>query len=117
MSEKKSSATEWQRLAKSVAAKINVAWWLEKLAVPLMVSALVGACLILLARREVSEFPWLGAAITGTVVTLSLGLLAWWLARRHFESADDAKSGLSDAHLRAVRFYRALIPHARHQAL
>ncbi len=90
MSEPKFSGAEWRRLARKVAGKINLAWWLEKLAVPLVVTALLGSCLILLARRELPEFPWMETAMTGAILLLAMGLMAWWLARRNFESPGHA---------------------------
>ena len=98
MSESKPTGGDWRRLARKVAGKINIAWWLEKLAVPLVVSALIASCLILLARRELPEFPWMETAITGTILLLGMGLLAFWLARRHFESSEQAMVRL-ESHL------------------
>ena len=51
MSDQDSKADQWRQLARKVSTKVNVAWWLDKLAVPLVISALVGSCLILMARR------------------------------------------------------------------
>lgn len=90
MSNPDSSGGEWRRLAKKVAGKINAAWWLEKLAVPLVVASLIASCLILLARRELTEFPWMETAITGGLLLAGMALLAWVLARRNFESQDQA---------------------------
>ncbi len=90
MSEPRSSRGEWRRLARKVSGKINTAWWLEKLAVPLVVTALIASCLILLARRELPRFPWNETIITGLFLLVGMGLMAWWLARRNFESPDQA---------------------------
>ena len=40
MSEEKSTKSRWRELARSVSGKINTAWWLEKLGVPVVVTAL-----------------------------------------------------------------------------
>lgn len=86
MSDQESSAAQWRRLARHVSAKINMAWWFDKLAVPLLVSSLIGSCLILMARRELVQFPWTKTVIIGLVLLLGMGLMAWWRARSHFES-------------------------------
>lgn len=90
MSDQNSSRGEWRRLARKVSGKINTAWWLEKLAVPLVVSALIASCLILMARRELTQFPVGETIIVGAILLLGMGLMAWSLARRHFETPDDA---------------------------
>ncbi|MED5419796.1 MAG: hypothetical protein VYA27_13895, partial [Verrucomicrobiota bacterium] len=90
MSDQESSAAQWRRLARQVSTKVNVAWWLDKLAVPLVISALVGSCLILMVRRELAQFPWAETIIIALVLLLGMGLMAWWLARNHFESPDRA---------------------------
>lgn len=87
---KHSSEPAWQRLAKRVAGKINTAWWLDKLGVPLVVAALTISCIILVARRELSAVPWLQISLGATVILLLVAAMAWWLARRHFESPDQA---------------------------
>ncbi|WP_193213204.1 hypothetical protein [Luteolibacter marinus] len=75
----------WQRHAKTVARKINTAWWIETLSVPLVVLGLLGACALLLVRREMPDAPlWiLAAATAGTVAVLAA--IAWLIARRRFE--------------------------------
>ncbi len=90
MSDQDSKADQWRRLARKVSTKVNVAWWLDKLAIPLVISALVGSCLILMARREMAQFPWAETVIIGLVLLLGMGCMAWWLARSHFESPDRA---------------------------
>lgn len=90
MSERDPASTPWRQQARKVARKINLAWWLDRLAVPLVVTALIGSCLILLARRELPQFPWLETSIVGVLLLAGMALLAWWLARKQFESADDA---------------------------
>ena len=90
MSEEKSTKSRWRELARGVSSKINVAWWLEKLGVPRVVTALGLSCFILLARREMEVFPWLETALIGTGILLLMAGLAWFLAKRHFESPDQA---------------------------
>lgn len=80
----------WTRRADAVARKINLAWWLETLSVPLVTIGIVGACTLLLVRREAPSIPsWqLAAAATGTV--LLAATLAWTLARRRFEKPEQS---------------------------
>jgi hypothetical protein len=89
-SEKEPHKTAWQGLAKSVAGKINTAWWLDKLGVPLVVAALTISCGILVARRELPAIPWMNVSLGAVAVLLVIGAIAWWLAKRHFESPEQA---------------------------
>ncbi len=77
-------------MARRTARKVNLAWWLDKLSVPLVVAALLGACLVLVVRRELEVFPWLAAGVTGAVLFLAIALLSWWRARPSFESEEDS---------------------------
>ncbi|MDA0768045.1 MAG: hypothetical protein O3A92_14645 [Verrucomicrobia bacterium] len=90
MSEKESQKPAWQRLAQGVAGKINTAWWLEKLSVPLVVAALTISCGILIARRELPGIPWLEVSLWGGAILLAMAGLAWLLAKRHFETPERA---------------------------
>jgi hypothetical protein len=90
MSDSKSSGNEWRKLARKASGKINTAWWLEKLAVPLVISALIASCLILMARRELPQFPWAETMFIGLILLLGMGLMAWGLARRNFETPEQA---------------------------
>ena len=90
MKDENSTGDAWRQKARAVATKINAAWWLEKLGAPLVVTALIGSCLILMARREMAEFPWLPTAFVGSALLLGMGLMAWWLARRNFETEQGA---------------------------
>ncbi|MCW1886415.1 hypothetical protein OKA04_16880 [Luteolibacter flavescens] len=80
----------WTRHAKDVARKINLAWWIQTLSTPLVTVGLVGACVLLLVRREMPDSPaWvLGVSALGTV--LLLGGIAWLVARRHFEKPEQS---------------------------
>jgi hypothetical protein len=80
----------WLEQARRVRRQVNLAWWLETLAAPLMVCALVGAAALLLLRRDFPNMPlWqtAGALLVGMVL-LALGCLAW--ARRRFENEADS---------------------------
>lgn len=75
----------WNRQAAAVARKINLAWWVETLSVPLVTVGLIGACVLLLVRRELPQSqPWvLWTSALGAVGVL--GAIAWLVARRRFE--------------------------------
>lgn len=80
----------WMRQAAAVAKKVNLGWWLETLSVPLVVTGLTGACVLLLVRREVPESqPWVLWSAAGGGVLL-LALIAWAAARRHFEKPEQS---------------------------
>ena len=80
----------WTRRAAAVARKINLAWWLETLSVPMVVLGISGAFVLLLVRREAPSIPsWqLAAAACGTV--LLAATIAWILARRRFEKPEQS---------------------------
>ncbi len=90
MSEKESQKPAWRQLAQGVASKINTAWWLEKLGIPLVVAALTISISILIARRELPAIPWLNVSIAAATILIVVGLIAWWLAKRHFETPEQA---------------------------
>jgi hypothetical protein len=75
----------WHQKAKQVARQVNLAWWLESLSGPLLITALVGAVALLLARRGIPHTePWiLAVCIAGAVCAVALACLAW--AARKFE--------------------------------
>src|SRR5688572_9158397 len=80
----------WTRHAAAVARKINLAWWIQTLSTPLVTVGLVGACVLLLIRRELPDSPaWvLGVSALGTVALLAG--IAWLVARRRFEKPDQS---------------------------
>lgn len=91
----------WNRQAAAVARKINQAWWLDILSVPLVVIGIIGACTLLLVRREAPSIPsWqLAAAASGSVL-LAAGI-AWTIARRRFEKPEQSLVRIEAAmHLR-----------------
>jgi hypothetical protein len=80
----------WTRQAAAVARKINLAWWVETLSVPLVTVGLIGACVLLLVRREVphSQPAILAASAAGAVVLLAG--ISWLVARRRFEKPEQS---------------------------
>jgi len=82
----------WKRRAASLARRLNLGWWLEKLNALLLGGLLLFALLLLAGRTWRSE--WTSPTLVGT----SLGglfallvVLAWWMGRRQFV---DAEAGL-----------------------
>lgn len=80
----------WARHAAAVARKVNLAWWIETLSVPLIVVSLAGACVFLLIRRELPDSqPWvLWLSASGSVAMLAG--IAWLIARRRFEKPEQS---------------------------
>ncbi|MEK7952529.1 hypothetical protein [Luteolibacter soli] len=80
----------WTRHAAAVARKINLAWWIQTLSTPLVTVGLVGACVLLLIRREAPDSQaWvLGLSAFGTVALLAG--IAWLVARRRFEKPEQS---------------------------
>lgn len=76
----------WLARARDVSRRVNLAWWLETLATPLVVMTLLAAVVLLPVRRE---FPQLQAGQPALAIGLAVFLLAvacLALARRKFES-------------------------------
>ncbi|MBT7960136.1 MAG: hypothetical protein HN759_12480 [Akkermansiaceae bacterium] len=77
---------KWKKIALLTARKINLGWWLQLLATPLLITALLIACAVLITRRESDTISWLGL-IAGSAGALAITAAACWLAARsQFES-------------------------------
>ncbi|MEM9079224.1 MAG: hypothetical protein AAGC74_00865 [Verrucomicrobiota bacterium] len=83
-----SPQSKWQIGASELARRFNWAWFLEQLSIPLLGSGLLGACLILAARRELTEFPWSIAALVTTSILALITLSAWLIARKKFTTRE-----------------------------
>ena len=80
----------WNRQAAVVARKINLGWWIETASVPLVTVGLIGACVLLLVRRELPDSqPWVLWTSAGAVVAVLAGI-AWGVARRRFEKPEQS---------------------------
>lgn len=85
-----SNRDEWLALSKQVSRQVNLAWWLETLAAPLLVTAVIGAAALLIVRRGFPEAdPWILVASSGGVV-LVLALACWAWAARKFERPEQS---------------------------
>ena len=82
--------SRWLAIAQATARRLNWAWFLEKLSLPLLIAGLTGAGLVMLARREWSAFPWVPALAVASGILAIVILIAWLVARRHFTSQEKA---------------------------
>ncbi|MBC8127543.1 MAG: hypothetical protein H8M99_10430 [Gloeobacteraceae cyanobacterium ES-bin-144] len=80
----------WRDQANKVRVRVNLAWWLETLAAPLVVLSIAGAAALLLTRREFPtvEPSMLLVSTGGILVLLALGCFA--KARMKFEKTDQS---------------------------
>ncbi len=79
----------WLRQAKSVRTRVNLGWWLETLAAPLVITSLASAAILLWIRRESPVESWLlVSAVSGLVLSLAAVCLA--LAARRFERIEQS---------------------------
>ena len=80
----------WRNIAQRTSRKINLGWWLQVLGTPLLITSLLIACGILIARREFDTLPSLQITL-GALIPLTLTcLLSWLAARSKFESNTQA---------------------------
>lgn len=78
----------WLSRARGVSRRINLAWWLETLAAPLIVVSIAGAAAILVVRNRFPALPVQTLAVTIGGSLLVLFLACWLVARRKFENPD-----------------------------
>jgi hypothetical protein len=76
----------WLSQSRRISRRVNFAWCLEKLAAPLLVSALLGAVALLWVRREIPDWEtgWFAASLGGLLLLLIL--VAFFVAARSFEN-------------------------------
>ncbi|MCH7227179.1 hypothetical protein [Haloferula sp. A504] len=89
-------AAEWRTAAARVARQVNLGWWVQTLAAPLIILGIAGASTLLLVRRHVPDLPaWqLGLWTAGAVVLL--GGIAFLIARRRFENVETSMVRIED---------------------
>jgi uncharacterized membrane protein len=80
----------WLAVSKRVARKVNLAWWLETLSAPLLITAVAGAAVLLVVRREWPQAEsWiLLVSASGAVALLAIG--CWLRAARKFERSEQS---------------------------
>jgi hypothetical protein len=76
----------WHQQAAKIARRVNLGWWLDQLSAPLVVTAAVGSCTLLLARKRFPDISlwWFALTVIGSV--LLIAGISWLLARRKFET-------------------------------
>lgn len=93
----------WKERAEKLSRRVNSAWFLQTLAAPLLITAVVGAIATLVIRRElpVVSPTVIGISLLSTLVVLALA--AFIIARKRFEKPAqslvriEADSGLNSA--------------------
>lgn len=78
----------WRARARQVARTVNTAWWLETMAAPLLIGAMLVAVVLLGVRREFPEYGTgmlFAACVTAGLI---LALVCRFLAGRKFETPD-----------------------------
>jgi hypothetical protein len=85
-----SNRDHWQAEAKQVARRVNLAWCLETLSAPLLISAVIGAVALLVIRRELPdlELGILIAAVVGGVFLIVM--ICSVRAGKRFENSEQS---------------------------
>ena len=86
MSSDSSNEAYWKARARALSRRINFAWFLQLVAAPLLVTAVLGAIATLLIRRE---FPGISTAEISAVlggVLVVVAIVSFLIAARRFES-------------------------------
>jgi hypothetical protein len=85
-----SNRDHWQAEARQVARRVNLAWCLETLSAPLLVSAVIGAVVLLVIRREQPDLE-LGILIAAVVGGIFLMVMICSVrARKRFENSEQS---------------------------
>lgn len=88
----------WMRQATKLSRRINLAWFLDGFAGPLLVSAVIGSILVLGARREIPELhPAVLGGLLGAAF-LILGLIVLKRSWKRFETPSQALVRIEAAH-------------------
>ncbi len=80
----------WLTKARNTGRRINLGWWLETLAGPLVIVSIVAAVAALWLRREIPQIPHWQLASGCASALLLTGIACLLVARRRFESQSDA---------------------------
>ncbi len=87
---------KWMHYARSISKKLNLAWWVELLNLPLAITALVAAVGIL-AARYFSHLPSYFFSISLLLLAISaIAYLCWLASRSKFESPEECLVRIED---------------------
>ena len=101
MAEKYDPKTFWQNRAKALSRRINIAWFWQILAAPLLLTAILGAITTLVLRREISHINSLHIGLGLLGILICVALVSFFIAAKRFEKPDqslvriEADSGLN----------------------
>ncbi len=101
MSEESHSSTQhettWKNRARATSRKVNFGWWLQSFSLPLIVSAILIATAILVARYY-ETLPRYSYVVITIIAVLSLtAFLCWAMIRKKFESPQESLVRLEDS--------------------
>ncbi len=86
----------WTRHARSISKKLNLAWWVEVLNLPLAITALLAATGILLARYF-AQLPSYFITVSSILFALStICFICWRISRKKFESVEESLVRIED---------------------
>ena len=86
----------WNHHARSISKKLNLAWWIDVLNLPLTITALIAAASIL-AARYYDHLPSSFLSISILLFTISaIGFLCWLASRKKFESPEQSLVRIED---------------------
>jgi hypothetical protein len=87
---------QWETATSQLAFQVNAGWWLQRWLPLVLGIGIAGTFALLLLRMlHINHAPWSFAALgIGLLVSM---LVAWLMARRGFESKDQARVRLEDA--------------------
>jgi len=80
------AAAFWERRARRIARAVNVAWWLDALAFPVVAGSAAAAACVLLLRNQAQPPSTALTAGCATLAALAVAVAALLRARRKFES-------------------------------
>lgn len=90
-------AAAWRETAGRVARRVNLGWWIQTLAAPLIVVGIAGACTLLLVRRHLPALPQWQLSLYAAGAVLLIGSIAFLIARRRFERPETAMVRIEDS--------------------
>ncbi|MFT3992371.1 MAG: hypothetical protein QM680_13285 [Luteolibacter sp.] len=84
----------WWCAAGRTARRINLGWWLDRLAMPLLVGSIIASAATLLLRRLFPVWPMEMLVGGGILVITGISLATYFRARKHFETTENGLTRL-----------------------